>query len=116
MLSVVVQESLPTSFEIWQVYFPLFEISTEYRFKKPVDPSIPNKQLGPDTSSKSSLNHFILKGGVPFKVALNSTVESGTACWLSGLTRKLGGSKGVKKQTKKNCVFGARIIMRHNQQ
>lgn len=54
---------------------------------------MPNAQLGPGASSKSSLNHFILKGGVPFKTALNSTVESGTASWLSGFARKLGGSK-----------------------
>lgn len=57
------------------------------------------KQVGPDTSSKSSLNHFIVKGGVPFSVALNSTVESGIACWLSGFTKKLGGSAVFKKKT-----------------
>lgn len=57
------------------------------------------KQVGPDTSSKSSLNHFTVKGGVPFSVALNSTVESGMACWLSGFTKKLGGSAVFKKKT-----------------
>lgn len=57
------------------------------------------KQVGPDTSSKSSLNHLTVKGGVPFSVALNSTVESGMACWLSGFTKKLGGSAVFKKKT-----------------
>lgn len=56
------------------------------------------KQVGPGTSSKSSLNHFTVNGGVPFSVALNSTVESGMACWLSGFTKKLGGSAVFKKK------------------
>lgn len=56
------------------------------------------KQAGPDTSCKSSLNHFIVKGGVPVSVALNSTVESRMACLLSGFTKKLGGSAVFKKK------------------
>lgn len=52
------------------------------------------KHLGPGASSTSSLNHFILNGGVPFRTALNSTAESGMACWRPGFTRKLGGSIG----------------------
>lgn len=55
------------------------------------------KHLGPETSSTSSLNHFILNGGVPFSTALNSTVESGMACCRSGFTRKLGGSIDFKR-------------------
>lgn len=59
---------------------------------------MPMKQVGPDISSKSSLNHFTVNGGVPFSVALNSTVESGIACWLSGFSKKLGGSAVFKKK------------------
>lgn len=55
------------------------------------------KHLGPEASSTSSLNHLILKGGVPFSTALNSTVASGTVCCRSGFTRKLGGSIDVKR-------------------
>lgn len=67
------------------------------------------RQVGPVISSKSSLNHLTLKGGVPLNVPLKRTVALGTVAWDSGRVTKLGGSAHKEMEQALKAVLKLRI-------
>lgn len=84
--------SFPASLMIWQVYSPAWDLST-LKSSKITWLSFREKlQARPDTISLVPLNHFSLRGALPFTMAEKVTLEPGMASTGCGGTTKDGGS------------------------
>lgn len=72
-------ETLPASLATWQVYLAECDGFTECSAKELEEESFLMKQLPPVNISFSSLNHLIVKLGVPVKAAFKTTLDPGIA-------------------------------------
>lgn len=94
---LTVQLSFPASLMIWQVYSPAWDLST-LKSSKITWLSFREKlQSRPARISFVPLNHFSLRGALPFTMAEIVTLEPGMASTGWGGTAKDGGSG--RKQT-----------------
>lgn len=69
----------PASLETWQVNFAELDGFTECSARVLDEASFLMKQVPPVKISSSSLNHLILKLGVPVKAAFKTTLDPGIA-------------------------------------
>lgn len=72
-------ETVPASLETWHVYLPECDGFTECSARVLEEASFLMKQLPPVNISFSSLNHLIVKFGVPVKAAFKIILDPGIA-------------------------------------